>query len=176
MVEAQSVKAVLVIGTIGSGKTAVAVEMGEVLADKGLAVAIIDLDWLGWFHPGRGREAAPNALIVENLQAIWPNFLSEGARHLVLTRTIQDAAIINAFRAAVPEAELTVVRVTAPPDLVARRLQRRDTGTVLEEHLVETTKMAQVLDELAIEDFRVANGDRPIRETAVDLLRRLAWI
>ena len=114
-------------------------------------------------------------MILENLQVVWPNFHSEGARHLVLTRTIQNAAIVDGLRAALGEAELSVVRVTAPADLVERRLRGRDTGAVLEEHLAETIEMARVLDELAIEDFRVSN-DRPIRETATDLLGRLEWI
>lgn len=176
MVEGEAVRAVLITGTIGSGKTALAAEMGEALAAKGVAAAIIDLDWLGWFQPASDSETTIDSLIVKNLQAVWPNYRSAGAGHFVLTRAIQDAAVVGELRRALPEADMTVVRVTASPDTIAKRLRGRDTGSVLAEHLVETTRMERILDEIQVEDFCIANEGRSIRETARDLLRRLEWI
>lgn len=78
MVEGEAVRAVLITGTIGSGKTALAAGMDEALAAKGVAAAIIDLDWLGWFQPASDSETTIDSLIVKNLQAVWPNYRSAG--------------------------------------------------------------------------------------------------
>jgi hypothetical protein len=158
------VKAVLLTGAIGAGKTALAADLAEALAEAGTRTAVVDLDWLGWVVPGRA-----DGLIVQNLGAIWPNFRSAGVERLVLARALDKRGELEAIKAAVPGVELTVVKVTASPGTIAERLRRRDTGAVLEEHL------AQSLDLAAVEDFEIENDGRSIREVARELLRRLDW-
>ena len=45
-------RAVLLTGPLGSGKTSVALEVGELLGSAGVPHAVIDLDWLCWAGPG----------------------------------------------------------------------------------------------------------------------------
>lgn len=173
--QADAIKAVLLTGTIGSGKTALAVELGDVLGGRGLATAVIDLDWLGWWHAPVGA-ASPADLIVRNLEAVWPNFRAEGARYVVLARMLQEPGEIDALRRALPDADLTVVRVEAPPEIVEKRLRQRDTGAELAGHLNELAAMQRRVAELPAEDLRIDNGDRPIGEVATELLGRLGWL
>jgi hypothetical protein len=56
MTEHERVRALLLTGTVGSGKTAVATEMGLLLEERELPSAIVDLDWLGWVHLGTAFE------------------------------------------------------------------------------------------------------------------------
>jgi polynucleotide 5'-kinase involved in rRNA processing len=42
------VPGLLLIGTIGSGKTALGSAIGDISAAAGVPTAVIDLDWLGW--------------------------------------------------------------------------------------------------------------------------------
>jgi dephospho-CoA kinase len=158
------VKAVLLTGAIGAGKTALAADVAEALAERGTRTAVVDLDWLGWVAPG-----PVDGLIVKNLEAIWPNFRAAGAERLVLARALDEHEELEAIRAAVPGVDLAVVKVTASPETIAERLRHRDTGAVLEEHL------AQPLDLAPVEDFEIENDGRPIREVALELLRRLDW-
>lgn len=175
MSESADVRAVLLTGTIGSGKTALAIELGDVLGATGAGVAVMDLDWLGWFHPPAGSRVRPTDLIVRNLAAIWPNLRAEGARYLVLARMVQEAAEIDAIKGALPDATLTVVRVIAPPAVIEARLRKRDTGAELAGHLDEFAGLDGALDELQIDDLRIANEDAPIRYVAAELLGRLRW-
>jgi hypothetical protein len=176
MSQTQPVDAVLITGTIGSGKTALAVELGDVLGGRGHATAVIDLDWLGWFHPPAGATSAPTQLIVRNLASVWPNFRDEGARYLVMARMIQTAAEVEAIEAALGDVSPTVVRVSASEETIEARLRARDTGAELEGHLLDFAELNRQLDELAVDDLRIENDGRPIRDVADDLLVRLGWV
>lgn len=167
-------QAVLMTGTIGTGKTAVASEMGELLEGRGVAVAIIDLDWLGWFHHLPGQGPTPDELIVQNLRVVWPNFDAAGARYLVMTRAITEGGQVEAIRGALADVELRVALLTTPPELIADRLRRRDTGAILAGHLEESAAMALSMGDLQA-DLSIVNDDRPIRDVAEELITKLGW-
>ena len=165
----------LITGTLGSGKTVLAADIGELLADREPRTAIIDLDWLGWVSSTPGGPGAIDLLILSNLAAVWPNFEPAGAGRLVLARTVLDGELIEGVGEAVGPVALTIVRVTASPDTIADRLGARDTGAVLAEHLAEASEFARVLDEVAAEDFQVSNDGRPIREVSEEIVARAGW-
>ena len=175
MIEEERVRALLLTGTIGSGKTAVAAEIGLLLEAEQLPSAIVDLDWLGWVHLGASFDGVEE-LIARNLAAIWPNLRSAGVGRLVLVRALQRPEVVDGLRRALPDADLTVVRLLASRGTVEERLRRRDTGRVLEEHLAETLQMAESMDQAALEDFQVDNDGRPVREVAAEILRRASWV
>jgi hypothetical protein len=149
-------------------------ELGELLAERNLPTAVIDLDWLGWFH-GPPDGPSPNELIATNLRAIWPTFQEAGASHLVLARAVTSRADVDVIRSALDGVELTVVLVSASPDVIAERLARRDEGEVLRQHLEESEQMSEALARAGLEDVRIENGDGSAREAAQDLLEALSW-
>jgi hypothetical protein len=170
------VPTLVISGTIGSGKTAIATDIGEVLAEQGRTGAVIDLDWLGWVcGPPGERSGDVEGLILKNLAAVWPNFRDAGAEYLVLSRVIQSTSQLDALRQAIPQARLTVVRLVGSPETIAERLRRRDTGTILEEHLRETVDFDAVLERAALEDYRVVNDDRSAREVTLEILDTIGW-
>jgi adenylylsulfate kinase-like enzyme len=118
-------QAVLLTGTLGSGKTALAVEMGELLGEDGLAHAVIDLDWLAWLRPAEDRtDWTIDRVLAENLTLVVSTFRSAGVRHLVMARALLRRSQLDLVRRALPDADVTVFRITASvcdTEIVGRR-------------------------------------------------------
>jgi adenylylsulfate kinase len=174
-VSAAAIPAILLTGTVGAGKTVVAIEIGHILDEQGRAAAVVDLDWLGWLHLPSSAISA-DQLIARNLAAIWPNLREAGMSYAVLARAIVGRDGLDALRVAVPEAELIVVRLTASPRTIEGRLRQRDSGLELEEHLRESMEMSRVMDREGLEDMAVANDGGSPAEVAREVLRRVGWI
>ncbi len=175
MEQAGLLPVLLVTGTLGSGKTVVVEDIGELLEDGEPRSAIVDLDWLGWVSGSSRSSDTIDGLILSNLAAVWPNYLAAGAGRLVLARTVLDRELIDGLDEAIGPVTLTIVRVTSSPDTIAERLAARDTGAVLEQHLAEASKFDKILDELRVEDLRVSNDGRPIREVFEEIVARAEW-
>lgn len=174
-----STPVLLVTGTIGTGKTVVAAEIGEVLARRGLVAAVVDLDWLGWVCRPENAADIPGAvysLIVRNLAATWPNLRGAGAERLVLARAVTHRDEVDAIRDALRGVELVVVRLTAAPETIRARLEGRDSGAILEEHLRRAVEFDRLLDEGDIADATVSTDGRAPRDLARDVLVAAGWI
>jgi adenylylsulfate kinase-like enzyme len=163
---------VLINGTIGSGKTAVATELGHLLEERRVRCALIDLDWLSWVHLGRDFDRL-DELMAQNIATIWPNFVAAGARAFVLTRAIERDATLSTLRRAIPDASLTVIRLTAPQRVIEKRLRQRDAAKELEEHLHDSPGVAEAMEEANIDDAIVSNDGLSLREVAERVLD--AW-
>jgi hypothetical protein len=89
---------------------------------------------------------------------------------------VERASELDDMRAALPGAEITVIRVHAPPEVCAERLRHREISPSLRErHIRRSPVLARALEELAVEDFSVVNDARPIREVALEVLDKLGW-
>lgn len=169
------VPTLLITGTVGAGKSTVAAEVSDVLADLQVPNAAVDLDALVWQWPP--TSAWNSDLMFENLAALWPNYRAHGATHLVLAGVLEDCGELARYRAAVPDAQITICRLVAPAATrVERLLGRMPPGPSREWHLNRTVELEAILGRLACEDFTVENGDRPVREVANDVLVRAGWV
>ncbi|MGH8980323.1 MAG: hypothetical protein ACRDWE_04780 [Acidimicrobiales bacterium] len=102
-----------------------AAEINEVLAALEVPNAAVDLDALVWQWPSTSKWNSD--LMFENLAALWSNYLAHGATHLVLARVLEDRGELDRCRAAVPDAAITVCRLTSPEPI---RLDRLRSGWV----------------------------------------------
>ena len=169
------VPTLVLTGTVGSGKSTVAAEIDDVLAELKVPNAAVDLDALVWQWPSTSKWN--NDLLFENLASLWPNYQAHGATHLILARVLEDRAELDRYRAAVPGAEITVCRLTTPELLRLERLRERmPPGRSRDWHLARTVELEGILANLACEDFEVENGDRPVSDVAVEVLVRAGWL
>jgi hypothetical protein len=169
------VPTLLITGTTGAGKSTVAAEISDVLADLRVPNAAVDLDALVWQWPSTSEWNSD--LMFENLASLWPNYQAHGATRLVLARVLEDRGELDRYRAAVPGAEITVCRLTAPESLRIDRLEgRMPPGPSRDWHVGRTVELERILGRLAPEDFAVDNGDRPVRDVALEVLTRAGWV
>jgi adenylylsulfate kinase len=159
-------RALLITGTVGSGKSTVMLEVGHVLRERGVPYALVDLDWLCWV--GEPAGVTVQEVLVANLAAVWPTFARAGVEAVVLARHVRAAADVESIRTAVG-GSLDVVGLDVPRAELEERIRSRDSGSDLDEHLAE-------LDEpVALDVPAVANAGRPARETAVSVLAAAGW-
>jgi hypothetical protein len=105
------VPTILLTGTVGAGKTAVAAEICDVLAELKIPNTACDLDALVWQWPSSSPWNAE--LMFKNLAVLWPNYRDHGSTHLVLARVLEDAGELDRYRDAIPGAEIVVCKLTA---------------------------------------------------------------
>ena len=122
MTVADAARTVLITGAYGTGKTTLAAEIAELLADRHVPCAAIDLDWLGWFWlPGK-REHTVNDIVVANLGALADTYVRGWGRAPDAGRHHPDARHELDQLAAVVPAPLRVLQLTVPLAEIARRL------------------------------------------------------
>lgn len=165
----------LITGTCGVGKSTIAAEINDALADAEIANAALDLDALTWQWPS--SSAFNSELMFENLAALWPNYLAHGAQRLILARVLEDRAELCRYRTAIPGAEIVVCRLSAPRSLRIDRLRERmPPGPSRDWHERRTVELEVILQRASVEDFVVVNDTRTAREVALEVLARAEWL
>lgn len=160
---------------MGSGKTALADEIAVQLYEQGLSHALLDLDWLCQAYPAPADDPYRDELMLKNLGAIWPNYRDQGVRFLVLARVVEHRDHSLRYKELIPEANIQVVRVTAPPELVEERLEKREIGSFYDHLWCRSQELAPVLEAAGVEDFVVVNDGRPVRQVAEETMSTLGW-
>lgn len=165
--------AVLVTGPLGSGKTSVAAEVGALLELRGVANAVVDLDWLCWVGPGITAQRLTSVLH-DNLHAVLGRFRAEGVTRFVLARTVQTAHEVASLRAASAPAALTVVRLEVSPSVAAQRVRlRAPHDSLMTDHdLAQQTEMWTAASLLEA-DMVVDNDERALSDVATEVLAAL---
>jgi adenylylsulfate kinase len=165
------VKALLLVGTVGSGKTTVLLALGDHLSKFGEPHALVDLDWLAWVAPSPTSELGVHEILIANLAAAVETFRRAGVTRLVLARHLTRADDVAAVEAALGGAALEVVLLEVPTAVLEARIQARDSGRELEEHLGQIG--AAQAPEFA--HRTVANDERPPADVADEILRTIGW-
>ena len=158
-------RALLITGGLGSGKTSIAIEVGELLERRGDFYAVIDLDYLCWAAPDPRFATTIHQLLVRNLVPVVNGFRAAGITWFVLPRLIQsrqEFTLVQDALAAAGVHDVTVVELTVEKDIALQRLQSRDTGANLDSNrdgiakLHSATDIASVTfatDEMTVEDL-----------------------
>ena len=164
----------IITGTMGAGKTAVLGEASDILAQRQIVHAAIDLDALGVAH--LPSAVFSHGVMYDNLRSICRNYAALGVQRFLLARAIEDEAQLRLCRDIIPAASTVVCRLTASIETMKRRVQMRDFGISGREYVARVTKLNVILDRAQLEDFAVTNEDRSLTEVALEMLIRAGWI
>lgn len=113
--------------------------------------------------------------MLKNLKAVWANYAKAGALALVLARVIEQMDELNEYAAAIPEAEITVVRLTATSQTMLKRLHAREAGSAREWHLARADVLAEQLEADKIGHLVVENQGKSLRQVAEEVLQLARW-
>lgn len=169
----EPVRVLVITGPVGVGKTSVAIAIGEELKRCDEPHAVIDADWLRWATPIPPDDPFNSGMGFRNLAAVASNYRAAGARWLIVADIVEGEAERAAYRGAVPDAELTIVRLRAPVDVIHGRLDGRETGHGLVWHKDRAIELSALMDERAVEDILIETANRPVEAIAGEILRRV---
>jgi adenylylsulfate kinase len=175
-VEIDPVPVIVVTGTIGAGKTAVALEMAVILREHRIPHAMADLDALSECWPVPDDDPSNVGVTLCNLAAAWANYRDAGAQRLVVAGVIEGRDDLDRIRASIPGAEVTVCRLTASPAVLRKRIVGRAVGSGVEWDLARAPELDAVLDALDVVVLRLTNEAKTVREVAMELLDAAAWL
>lgn len=172
-----TVPTILVTGPVGVGKTTLIDEMSGLLRAAGVPHATVDFDQLTACYPRSPEDDVwGTQLGLANLAALWRNYSALGATRLLVARVIEDRMELDGFRAAVPGAEIVVVRLRAPVATLRERLRQRGTGLGMQWHLDRAGELAASMDRSSVEDLLVETEGRHQTDLARDVLARVGWL
>jgi adenylylsulfate kinase-like enzyme len=171
-VDRSDAHAVLITGAYGTGKTSLVEEIADILEQRRVRFAALDLDWLGWFDPGFGDHDAGFPVKLKNVDAVVGNYYDAGVRRFAMAGSMGSQQQAAALRDTLGM-PLFIVRLTLPIDEIERRLSGFVTAGRKDDLEVARAQVAEGRGE-DVGDLVIAN-DRPIRDVAAEVLAALGW-
>jgi hypothetical protein len=169
----EPVRVLVISGSMGVGKTTVLAEASDLLTERAIVHAAIDVDALGLACLPAG---APDDLSQRNLGCVWGNFAGAGMNRLLLAMAVEDRAALDLIRAAIGPCEMIVCRLTASAEIRRDRLATREMGIFRAQYLRRGEELEAILDASAVEAFQIPTDGRSVTDIGRDLLTRAAWI
>jgi hypothetical protein len=160
-----------ICGPSGVGKTTVGFALFEQLSDAGTDIAYVDLDQLRLCYPAPPHDPQHHRLKARNLSEAWSAFEAAGARCLVVSGLVDDAAEVRRHAEGLPDSDVTVCRLRVGHDELRGRIARR--GSLL--HLSEeAVRNADELDRTDFADLVVDTSGTAVAEV-VARIRASGW-
>jgi len=169
----------IITGTMGSGKSMVLGEASDILAQRQIVHAAIDLDALGLAHLPHARDSSavrPDGVMYDNLRSICTNYAALGVQRFLVARALEERAQLELCRNIIPAANTVVCRLTASLRAMERRVQTRESGISRQDYVARVAKLNAALDRARLEDFAVVNENRSLTEVALEMLIKAGWI
>ncbi|MBY3065367.1 AAA family ATPase [Rhizobium laguerreae] len=175
---------VLVTGPAGVGKSTLCWEMSAQLAAEGVAHAVIETDELDRVFPRPSPEDLerhrPGTLDVSsiNLAAIWSTYRALGHSRLIMSGVMMHLAFDRRWiMAAIPDAEITVVRLAATEPTILARLAQREGGSGAKEQAERSLRQARRMASEDATGMIVVHTDGKAPETlSKAVLREVGWL
>jgi broad-specificity NMP kinase len=118
----------LLFGPTGVGKSTIGWQVWLSTLHRGATSAFVDLDQIGFLRPAPRDDPQNHRVKAGNLTAIWSNYRAAGIQTLITVGPIEDQAALDTYAAALPRADLTLVRLHADRDTLTGRLLARGRG------------------------------------------------
>jgi hypothetical protein len=178
------VEILLVTGPAGVGKSTLCWEMGAQLATARVPHAIIETDELDRVFPRPSGEdlvrLAPGTLDISsiNLAAIWSTYRALGHSRLIMSGVVMHPEYDRRWiSAAIPDPQITIVRLLAAESTLVARLGQREVGSGREEQVQRALRQARRMAGERTDGLLLVRTDGVTpQELSATLLREVGWL
>lgn len=165
----------VVTGPPGVGKTVTAWEMRNILRNRGVAHALIDMDNLCWCYVPDSVDRLNRHLGARNLTAVWANFAAVGAPRLIISGIVEGAADVDLLGDCVPGAQITVFRLVLDKVALEQRMRDREHGPGVERRVARSLELAEIMETNGIGDFCI-DANRDAVAVAEKIIALSGWL
>jgi len=166
----------VVTGPVGVGKSTVLQEADALLIGADIPHASLEFEDIARFWGPRPSEGGTRPDVAyRNLATVWANYRDAGADRLLLSLLMEQRSDLEPVRVAIPDANITVVRLHAPLAVIEERLLARE-KTAPEQEVSAARWWVSRLERSTFADHVVDNTNRRPREAAAEVLHVLDWL
>jgi hypothetical protein len=169
--------AVILTGTVGSGKTSTMHALGALLGERGVPHAMVDADAVRLLRPAPADDPFHRELELRNLRDLSRNFRAAGARVVIVAAVVERADDLPRYAAALGSREPLLVRLTADPRTVRARLDARHDGDAdaLAWHAARAPELAAILEAADLGGIAIDTTTRSPAEVAALIADGAGW-
>ncbi len=167
---AKIISLLIVTGPVGVGKSSIADAVFNMLVQKKIASAVIDVDSFRSAYPPPPNDRFNTMLVYKNLASVWPNYDALGIKHLIIPNVIENSEEIEQYKAVIPNASITTIRLMASIPTLHKRLENRESGDSLKWHKNRAIELHEQFQKKKLEDIVIDTGNKSIEEIAHNIL------
>jgi gluconate kinase len=166
-------EALLITGPCGAGKSTVGFACLRLLGAEAVQAAMVDAE-LVYLSTAPAEDPHNEAIAEQGLAAVYRVYHDAGIRRLLLPRVLLYQRHLELVARAVPDAILTTVWLDVSDDVLAQRLEGRESGDSVRWHL----DRARAVKESGMRDLTDVqlDGERAPEQIAADLLEQVQWL
>jgi adenylylsulfate kinase len=171
----KKIEVLLLTGPTGVGKTSVAHGIADILEERSVSHAVIDLDALRYAFPRPEKDPFNMEIGYKNLTSIWQNYREYGVTHVIIPNVVERNEDIKKIKQIISNSHISLIRLTASLDTIHNRLKKREEGDSLQWHIDRATQLHQELRDSSLEDLAVETEGKSVREVVSEIILKLKW-
>jgi adenylylsulfate kinase-like enzyme len=163
----------IITGPVGAGKTSAAEAVYDLLSSNKTPCAVIDFDWLTAAYPSPAGDRFNFRLGIKNLSSIIPNYISLGIKLFIIPTVVESREEIETFKELIKGSDIFVIRLTASPATLHKRLDKREIGNLLDWHKKRAIELIDMFEIRKLENIIIDTEKKSIESIAKEIL--LVW-
>ncbi|MDQ3539162.1 MAG: ATP/GTP-binding protein [Chloroflexota bacterium] len=172
---------VVITGPVGVGKTTTLQALSELLMAREVSHTMIDMDALTATFPRPPGDRFNARLGFRNLANVVRNARGVGSTRLIVAGVVESRDGRDPYRAAIPDAKVTVVRLVASIESIHRRIKARNSLSGWSEadaawELDRAAELIAIMDAADVADVCIDTSDRRPEEVAREIGVWLGWL
>jgi len=108
-------------------------------------------------------------LAMKNIAAMSANYREVGARCLIFADVVEHPELAAGYGELIPEADVHVVRLDVPMELLQARLEARDGDETIDWYWHRARELQELVERRRIGDLAIDVGERSINAVATEI-------